>query len=187
MNGIQGLDNSEIRFRTRTWDNPDEIAEFLRQQAVCYVAVHDEPFPYVLPQTFEIELTGSNMIFLLHFAKTGRIGRLVRAHPNVTIAVSKAYTLLTGPRADESSLEYKSVVARCECSVFDGAELLERHQERVLEKYRPQRDYAPMDKAWLKPLMGVRARAVEVTAKIRYLDDPREEAGGYIRRPLGLD
>jgi len=77
---LEALDNSSVRYKNRTWDASNEIFTLLRGQAVAHVAVYDEPYPYVLPQTYQIEVSkDGTLTFLLHFGRAGRLGRLVRA------------------------------------------------------------------------------------------------------------
>jgi len=145
---LEVLDNSSVRYKNRTWDASNEIVTFLRGQEVAHVAVYDEPYPYVLPQTYQIEVSkDGTLTFLLHFGRAGRLGRLVRANPKLTIVVDEVMALLAGPAADESSLEYRSVLARCDAELSDDLDVLEAHQYQVLEKYRPKRDFADMTAA----------------------------------------
>jgi len=142
----------------------------------------------VLPQTYQIEVSkDGTLTFLLHFGRAGRLGRLVRANPKLTIVVDEVTALLAGPAADESRLEYRSVLARCDAELSDDLDVLEAHQYQVLEKYRPKRDFADIDRSWLKPIVAVRAVATEVTAKLRRLDDPRSHPGNYSRRELRVN
>ena len=149
------------------------------------MAVHDEPFPYVVGQSFRF-IEG---VFLLHCSRFGKLAGLIRLNQNVTIEVDHLVALLKAPKGQNTSFEYYSVLARCIVELSDDKEAVRRQQYEVLEKYRPERDYSPIDDFAPTQITVFRCRVVEMSAKKRILADgqyspPGQPQAPYIRYPL---
>ena len=96
------------------WTNWDEVREWLDQQSFCRVAINDDPWPYVVAQTYAF--TGE--AFIMHFSRSGRLARLISDNPLITVEVDEPRGALeieggTGPTG------YFSVVARCRATLED--------------------------------------------------------------------
>jgi nitroimidazol reductase NimA-like FMN-containing flavoprotein (pyridoxamine 5'-phosphate oxidase superfamily) len=169
------FDNAEIRRSDLAWNDWPEVAAFLGDQAVCRIAVSDDPSPYVSAQSYRFD--GS--AFLVHFSRSGRLAGLLQADPRISVEVSQAVSLLKAPYAQNTSMEYRSVLARCRAhlSLFDLD--IEEQQYEALEKYRPERDYLPIDRERAtRRIVAVRAEIVTLSAKKRILADGQTGPGG---------
>jgi uncharacterized protein len=83
-------------------------------------------------------------------------------------------------RSNNTSAEYRSVIARCVAEIGETDEAVEAQQHEALEKFRPEADYLPIDREGAtRRIVSVRARIDRLTAKKRILDE-----GG---NPAGLD
>jgi len=176
---------NEIRRTDLAWNDWPAVRAFLEDQAVCRVAVHDAPFPYVVPQSYRFV----GEAFLIHCARAGRMARCIAADPHVTIEVDQVVSLLKAPKANNTSFEYRSVIARCiaQASLDDLA--IETQQYAALEKYRPERDYEPIDREnATRRIVALRCVIVELSAKKRILEDGGGAPGGgdpgYVRYPF---
>jgi nitroimidazol reductase NimA-like FMN-containing flavoprotein (pyridoxamine 5'-phosphate oxidase superfamily) len=179
------LDNSAIRRKDLAWNDWPAVAAFLADQAVCRLAAVDEPAPYVAAQSYRFDGTA----FLIHFSRNGTLARLLAANPNVTIEVSEAISLLKAPAAENTSMEYRSVVARCiaHLSVLDLE--VEAQQYEALEKYRPENDFLPIDRERAtRRIIACRAEILTLSAKKRVLADGQYGSSGidpgYARYPF---
>jgi uncharacterized protein len=167
---------NEIRRRDLAWDDWPAVESFLRDQAVCRVAVFDETYPYVVAQSYRFD----GEAFLIHFSRHGRLAHLVAANPHVTIEVDHTISLLKAPNAMNTSLEYRSVVARCKAETTLLDLEVEDQQYRALEKYRPEHDFEPIDRErGTRRIMAVRAVVVELSAKKRVLADGQYSVLGH--------
>jgi nitroimidazol reductase NimA-like FMN-containing flavoprotein (pyridoxamine 5'-phosphate oxidase superfamily)/GNAT superfamily N-acetyltransferase len=167
------------------WNDWQAVEAFLRDQAVCRLGVFDETHPYVVAQSYRF--VGD--AFLVHFSRFGRLAGLVRTRPNVTIEVSQAVSLLKAPAAENTSMEYRSVIARCTAELSAEDEPVEAQQYAALDKYRPERDYLPIDREGAtRRIVTCRAVVTEMTAKKRILADGSRSADGslpdYVRYPF---
>jgi nitroimidazol reductase NimA-like FMN-containing flavoprotein (pyridoxamine 5'-phosphate oxidase superfamily) len=143
--------------------------------------VFDDTHPYVVAQSYRF----AGDAFLLHFSRFGRLARLVAANPNVTVEVSQAVSLLKAPQAENTSMEYRSVIARCTASLTDDDLAVEDQQYEALDKYRPERDYLPIDRERAtRRILACRATIVSLSAKKRVLAESDLPDPGYVRYPF---
>ncbi len=159
---------SDARRAEYAWTDWAEVAAFVADQAVCRIAVNDGDWPYVVAQTYRF-VDGA---FLLHFSRSGKLAAALAADPRCTIEIDHIVSLLKAPLANNTSAEYRSVVARCtaDASLLDLD--IESQQYEALEKYRPERDYLPIDRERAtRRIMAVRASVVALSAKKRILDE----------------
>ncbi len=177
--------NNTMRRSDLAWNDWPAVETFLTDQAVCRIAVADDTWPYVVAQSYRF-VDGA---FLIHFSRGGRLAKLVTANPHVTVEVDEAVSLLKAPYAQNTSMEYRSVVARCraETTLLDLE--IEGQQYDALEKYRPERDYLPIDRERAtRRIMALRAIVVELSAKKRILADGQRGSDGsdpgYTRYPF---
>jgi nitroimidazol reductase NimA-like FMN-containing flavoprotein (pyridoxamine 5'-phosphate oxidase superfamily) len=169
------FDNATIRRKDLAWNDWPAVAAFLQDQAACRLAALDSPFPYVAALSYRYE----NGAFLMHFSRNGALAKLLAADPHVTVEVSQAISLLKAPAAQATSMEYRSVVARCVATTTLLDLEIEAQQYEALEKYRPERDYLPIDReAATRRIVACRAEIVALTAKKRILADGQYSVTG---------
>lgn len=168
--------------RRNAWDDWDAVAAFLADQVVCRIAVNDGEWPYVVAQTFRFR----DDAFLLHCPRAGRLATALRRDPHCTVEVDQIVSLLKAPRANNTSAEYRSVVARCVAELAESDEGIESQQALALEKFRPEHDYLPIDREGAtRRIVAIRARVELLSAKKRILDEGGNPAGlDYARYPF---
>jgi nitroimidazol reductase NimA-like FMN-containing flavoprotein (pyridoxamine 5'-phosphate oxidase superfamily) len=173
---------SDARRTEYAWTDWDAIAAFRRDHAVCRIAVNDGEWPYVVAQTFRF----AGDAFLLHFGRNGHLAAALRRDPHCTIEIDEIVSLLKAPQAQNTSAEYRSVVARCTVQLTDVDEEIESQQYDVLDKYRPEADYLPIDRERAtRRIVALRAEIVALSAKKRILAEGGDPAGvGYRRYPF---
>jgi nitroimidazol reductase NimA-like FMN-containing flavoprotein (pyridoxamine 5'-phosphate oxidase superfamily) len=166
---------SDPRRTEYAWNDWDAVAAFITDQAVCRIAVNDgTPWPYVVAQTFRFV----DDAFLLHFSRSGKLAAALERDPHCTIEIDQIVSLLKAPKAENTSAEYRSVVARCTASLSLLDLDIEEQQYTVLEKYRPERDYLPIDRERAtRRIMALRANIESLSAKKRILDEGGNPAG----------
>jgi len=173
---------SDPRRTEYAWNDWDAVAAFIGDQAVCRIAVNDGTWPYVVAQTFRFV----DDAFLLHFSRSGKLAAAIARDPNCTIEIDQIVSLLKAPNAENTSAEYRSVVARCTASLSLLDLDIEDQQYTVLEKYRPEKDYRPIDRERAtRRILAVRATVVSLSAKKRILAEGGNPAGvAYARYPF---
>jgi nitroimidazol reductase NimA-like FMN-containing flavoprotein (pyridoxamine 5'-phosphate oxidase superfamily) len=165
---------SDPRRTEYAWSDWDAVAAFIGDQAVCRIAVNDGAWPYVVAQVFRFV----DDAFLLHFSRSGKLAEAIRRDPHCTIEIDQIVSLLKAPAAENTSAEYRSVVARCTATHMLLDLDIEEQQYTTLEKYRPEKDYLPIDRERAtRRIMAVRATIVSLSAKKRILDEGGNPAG----------
>lgn len=167
------------------WTDWPAVEAFLKDELICRVAVQDAPYPYIVAQSF----TFAGDAFLIHCSRFGKFAALVRENPFLTIEVDRPVALLKAPKGQNTSLEYYSVIARCEAVVIDRTADVINHQNEALEKFRPEKDYTPIEDGAANQIIAMQCRITELTAKKRILADgqyspPGQPQAPYLRYPF---
>lgn len=177
--------DNKMRREDLAWNDWEAISSFLGDQMVCRLAVHDDPFPYVVGQSYRFV----DGVFLLHCSRFGKLADLIRQNPNVSIEVDHLVALLKAPKGQNTSFEYYSVLARCRVDMSEDTEAVRHQQYEVLDKYRPEKDYTPIDDFAPTQISVFRCKVVQMSAKKRILADgqyspPGQPKAPYIRYPF---
>jgi len=167
------------------WNDWSAINAFLKDQLICRIALQDEPFPYVVAQSF----TYRDDAFLIHCSRYGKMAGLLKDDRHLTIEVDKPVALLKAPKGQNTSLEYYSVIARCIATVIESTDGVREHQEKALEKFRPEQGYEPIEDAAANQIVAFNCKVVEMSAKKRILADgqyspPGQPKAPYVRFPF---
>jgi uncharacterized protein len=132
-----------------------EIDDVLKRAEVCHLALHDQPYPYVVPMNFgyrcttpadEREPTVKRFLYF-HAAVHGRKVDLIRSDPRVAFVVDTDRLLVTGSEACRFTMNYASVMGT------GTVRLLETHSEKrsglnvIMEKYSGRKDWSFADNA----------------------------------------
>lgn len=177
--------STEMRRTDLTWDDWPAITAFLKDQLICRVAVQDEPFPYIVPQSF----TFLDDAFLIHCSRFGKMAQLVRANQHLTVEIDQPVALLKAPKGQNTSLEYYSVIARCIAQVHEKTDDIRAHQNNALDKFRPEKGYKKIEDGAANQIVAFRCKIIEMTAKKRILADgqyspPGQPKAPYVRFPF---
>ncbi|WP_170836208.1 pyridoxamine 5'-phosphate oxidase family protein [Pandoraea sp. ISTKB] len=177
--------DAKMRRTDLAWTDWPAIEAFLRDELICRVAVNDTPFPYVVPQSF----TFVGDAFLIHCSRFGKFSGLLRENPHVTIVVDRPVALLKAPKGQNTSLEYYSVIARCEATTREDTHDVIAHQNTALGKFRPEKDYTPIEPGAANQIVAIRCRIESLSAKKRILADgqyspPGQPQAPYLRYPF---
>lgn len=109
------------REKVRVMDK-DMLCAILDMQETCCVALHDEPYPYIVPMNFGYEWD-DKLIFYFHMAIEGHRIELIKKNPKVAISV---WTFLDRVGTDNyrnETHDYRSVTA------FGTAEIITVDEE----------------------------------------------------------
>ncbi len=120
--------DKEIPFRT-------EIETLLRRGTVCHLALHDTPWPYVVPLNYGFEAeSGERWTLYFHSAPAGRKIDLIRRNARASFTVSLDDELVAGNTACEFTTRYASVMGCGSIRVLETDED-KRHGLRVLMRH----------------------------------------------------
>ena len=71
-----------------------ELITVMRGCDVCRLALHDEPYPYILPLNFGLEVDGETVRLYFHGANTGTKYDLIARNPNVSFEMDRGHELI---------------------------------------------------------------------------------------------
>lgn len=176
---------TEMRRTDLAWNDWPAVCAFLKDQLICHVGIHDDPFPYVVPQSF----TFRDDQFLIHCSRFGKMASLIALNQNITLQIDQPIALLKAPKGQNTSLEYYSVIARCVADIYEKTEDVREHQNQALEKFRPEKGFKPIEDGAANQIVAYKCRVVEMTAKKRILADgqyspPGQPQAPYVRFPF---
>ncbi len=125
------LQNGDMR--TYTIENREEIYHIIRMCKICYVAVSDKGFPYVLPMNFGLD---GNCV-LLHSAQQGRMWETLKANPRVCINWTLGEELVWQDARVGCSyrVKSKSVLAEGSVEFVEDYDEKVRCMEKTMEQY----------------------------------------------------
>jgi nitroimidazol reductase NimA-like FMN-containing flavoprotein (pyridoxamine 5'-phosphate oxidase superfamily) len=114
----------------------DALVSVMRKCPVCYLALFDEGYPYVVPLNFGVELQEEQPVLYFHGAKVGRKLDLLAMNPRVGFSMSCGHGLNLSERACDCSMNFESVCGNGTLEIVEETELL--HGLSVLmENYVP--------------------------------------------------
>lgn len=112
-----------MRRADRAVTDPDTIEAILQANAVCRLALHDTPFPYIVPLNYGMERDGDRFLLYFHCAREGRKLDLLRANPHAAFEVDGAHRLTgEGATACRYSYAYESVIGEGVLTEVSGSE-----------------------------------------------------------------
>jgi nitroimidazol reductase NimA-like FMN-containing flavoprotein (pyridoxamine 5'-phosphate oxidase superfamily) len=99
----------------------DELADVLRRADTIRLGLHDEPYPYVVPLSFGLEVADGKIAVYFHGAKTGKKHELIAGNPHACVEADIFYRYAEVPKS--VTTEYESLIGFgvCECVSGDEA------------------------------------------------------------------
>ena len=113
----QGKAPRPMRRSDRDATTASEIVRILTRARVLFLALHDEPAPYVVPLFFGWE----EGRFYLHGAREGTRTRLMSAHPEVGFCAVAGVEIVEGAAACDFTARTESVVGTGTARIVDDA------------------------------------------------------------------
>ncbi len=142
----------------------DGLEAILKQCDVCRLALHAEPFPYLVPVNFGYARHGDRFALYFHGAAEGTKLDLLRRNPRAAFEVDCGYRVHDGgDNACAYSMEFESVVGQGVLSEVSGEEkrtgLL-----AVMRQYAPEKAFEINDAA-LESVAVLRLDVENMTGK----------------------
>ncbi len=99
-----------MRRADRAVQNFDELVQILEKCDVCRLAFHDEPYPYILPLNFGIEVTEGRLALYFHGAQSGKKYELLANNDHVAFEADCSHQLITPENNAHCTMRYESVM-----------------------------------------------------------------------------
>ena len=89
-----------------------QLVQVMEQCDVCRLALHDTPYPYILPLNFGMVTAGQQVTLYFHGAKTGQKYTLIEKDPHVSFEMDCHHQLVTDRAACKCAMAYESVIGQ---------------------------------------------------------------------------
>ncbi|MBN1952105.1 MAG: pyridoxamine 5'-phosphate oxidase family protein [Bacteroidales bacterium] len=110
------------------------IYEILDQSEVCRLALHDSPYPYIVPLNFGYEDQGGLCLYF-HCALEGKKLDLIRKNNKVCFETEANTRLVRSAKACGWSMEYRSVIGYGTLGILEEEELVRHGLKIVMRHY----------------------------------------------------
>ncbi len=123
-------------------ESNEEIEQLLRRGTVCRLALHDDPWPYVLPLNYGFE-AASELDWRLYFhaASSGRKIDLMRRDPRAAFVIDLDHELVRGETACAFTMRYRSVMGTGTVRFLEDPEEKRHGLQRLMEQYTGRQDW----------------------------------------------
>ena len=108
-----------MRRSDREVTNPAELADILRRANTIRLALHDEPYPYVVPLSYGFEVVDRTFLLYFHGAKQGRKHELIAKNPRVCVEADIMHRYAETPQG--ITTVYESVIGAGTARRVEGA------------------------------------------------------------------
>jgi nitroimidazol reductase NimA-like FMN-containing flavoprotein (pyridoxamine 5'-phosphate oxidase superfamily) len=144
----------------------DEIIDVLRRADTIRLGLHDEPYPYIVPLSFGLEVADGKIALYFHGAKEGLKHDLIAKNPHVCVEADIFHSYVE--TAKSVTTEYESVIGFGVCERIIGFD-----DARGLDTLLTHCgfDGFAYDRAVLDVTAVYRVALERVTGKRRFVDD----------------
>ena len=153
-----------MRRKDREVSASSEIFDILARCQVLRIAMHDEPYPYIVPVSFGMEVIDGKAIVYFHCAQQGMKLDLLRANPCVCVEGDIFIKVESTPHG--ITTRYESVIGRGECRFLTDADEIV-HGLRLITDHYGYTDY-PLERcSGIEHLLIGRILLDEITCPTR--------------------
>lgn len=152
-----------MRRNDRAITNMASIVDILTRNTVCRLALHDTPYPYIVPLNYGFAHENGRLRLYFHCAHDGKKLDLMRQNPHVSFVVDGNHQLRGKDGACTYTYAYESVIGQGTLRAVQG----EERREGLLALMRtlaPEKAFAIPDAA-LERVTVLRLDVAQVTGK----------------------
>lgn len=111
-----------MRRKDREITDLNEIIAVMQKCDVCRLALYDEPYPYILPLNFGMEVAGGQIMLYFHGANAGKKYELIARDPHVGFEMDCAHRLVLDGETGNCTMAYESVMGTGTIEIVPDAE-----------------------------------------------------------------
>ena len=111
-----------MRRKDREITDPHTIAGILASQNLCRVALHDDPYPYIVPLNYGMVQEGERIALYMHCAHEGEKLRRLWADAHVAFEVDDGGHMIGQSDGCSCTMLYESVIGQGTLRVVEGEE-----------------------------------------------------------------
>lgn len=122
-----------MRRKEREIQNKAEIFDILQRCDTVRIGMQDNPYPYVVPVSFGMEIVNDQAVIYFHCAQQGMKVDLLRANP--CVCVEGDLFLQTEKTAHGITTRYESVIGFGECQLITDLDDMKHGLNVLLDHY----------------------------------------------------
>ncbi len=143
-----------MRRQDKLITSEEEIESILKTAPVCHLALHDDPYPYVIPLNFGYRRTrgvapgaGREELGTLFFhgASAGRKIELIRRNPHGGFSIDTDHKLITAAEANRFTMHYRSVVGAGRIAILTDPDEKREGLDAIMAHYSERTDWVYPD------------------------------------------
>ena len=148
-----------MRRKDKLVEDQAELVRLLKSVEVCRIAIHDQPYPYLIPVNFGYH---DNALYF-HSAAVGKKLDLLKQNPHVCFEVEQDLELVKAEKACDWSYRFKSIIGFGKAQILTDADEKQKALEVIMRHYNSS-DFA-FGEAVLKKVALVRIDIDSMTGK----------------------
>ena len=152
-----------VRRKDREIKSFNKMENILRRASVCHVGTYGDGYPYVTPFNYFY----ARGVIAIHLSKEGKVFRNLLKHKRVCVEALEAGKVIKADSACKTGMQYRSVIAFGEAKIVEERRAKKMWLQKMLDKYRPDRKYSPMQGQDVDEVAVVVIRLKRVTGKER--------------------
>jgi nitroimidazol reductase NimA-like FMN-containing flavoprotein (pyridoxamine 5'-phosphate oxidase superfamily) len=152
-----------VRRKDREIKNFNKIENILRRASVCHLGTYGDGYPYVTPFNYFY----AKGVIAIHLSAEGKAFCNLLNHKKVCIEALESGKIIKADSACKTSMEYRSIIAFGEAKIVEERKAKKMWLQRMLDKYRPDRKYSPMQDQDVDKVSVAVIRLKRVTGKER--------------------
>ncbi len=152
-----------MRRKDREITNIEDIINILKGSKVCRVAFSDEKAPYIVAMNFGFEHNTQTVLYF-HTAKTGKKLDLMQKNNHVCFQVDAQYTLVSGKKACDYTMIFKSIVGYGNLTQVEEKVEKEHALNLIMKQYTEKEHWEYSEKR-LEAICILRLNVTSMTGK----------------------
>lgn len=152
-----------MRRKDREISSREEIIKIIREEGICRLAIKDEPYPYIVPMNYGIEIDGEQINLYFHSAMEGRKIDLIKKDNKVCFEIDRNQRLVYDTKKGSCSMLYECVIGNGEIVFLDGDEKI-KALRLILQHHGRGEDF-PISETMVEKTICFKLVVNEVTGK----------------------
>ena len=124
-----------VRRKDREITDWQDIISIVQEALVCRLAFQTDDAPYIVPLSYGYEVKDGKLVLYFHGAREGRKIDLIREGRAVGFELDTGYSILSGEKACDYTMDYRSVVGTGHVELIEDVEGKRYALNRLMDHY----------------------------------------------------
>ena len=152
-----------MRRKDREISFKEEITKIIQEERICRLAIKDEPYSYIVPLNYGVEIEDNQITLYFHSALEGRKIDLLKADPKVSFEIDRNHEITFDTEKGSCSTLYECVIGNGEIIFINGEEKL-KALRLILQHHGRGEDF-PIMEDMVKKTLCYKLTVNKVTGK----------------------